>query len=366
MTLVLGAFIWQTNELLPIGLLPDIASGLTTSVEKSGLLVTGYAWCVVLTAVPITSITRHLDRRILVCLLMGVVSIGNMLSSPSPSYAMMFMLRVLMALGHGVFWSILAGLASQLAPTMTPSRATSAVFTGIAFSLAGGVPLCTALGHWIGWRLTIAGCGSLGLMTLIMALYAIPSTSPQIPKHSVISLKKQPTLLTIVVVTGVLIAAHFTSYTYIVPLLETIAKVTSSASAGYLLIFGIAGVFGNLAAGRVALSSLTKINIGAASIICAQILLINLTEMEIIIILVIALWGFAATWLVVGLQTQVIEIAPHKRDLASSYYVSAFNLGIGTGGVFGGILWTDVSPASLPYASIVLLVVGLIPIFRSK
>lgn len=54
-----GAFVFVTTETLPIGLLPQIAGSLGVGVGAAGLLVTGYAAVVVLTAVPLTALAAR-------------------------------------------------------------------------------------------------------------------------------------------------------------------------------------------------------------------------------------------------------------------------------------------------------------------
>jgi predicted MFS family arabinose efflux permease len=61
--LSLAAFAFVTTELLPVGLLTVIADDLDRSQTAIGLLVTGYAFVVLVASVPLTRLTRRIPRR---------------------------------------------------------------------------------------------------------------------------------------------------------------------------------------------------------------------------------------------------------------------------------------------------------------
>lgn len=159
LVLMLGAFVSQTTEYLPIGLLPRIAEDLQVFQAAVGALVTGYAWIITLTVIPIMLLTNRINRRPLFLALLANITLCNGLALVAHSYWFLILLRIIAALGHGVFWSILASYAVKIAPRMPPGRATAWAYSGISLSIVGGVPLSTAeLGHRAG-----AGSGRGGI-----------------------------------------------------------------------------------------------------------------------------------------------------------------------------------------------------------
>ena len=70
--LAIGAFGIGTTEFAPMGLLPVIASGLSVSIPKAGLLVTGYALGVMVGAPLLTLPTGRIDRKLL---LIGLIAL---------------------------------------------------------------------------------------------------------------------------------------------------------------------------------------------------------------------------------------------------------------------------------------------------
>jgi MFS transporter, DHA1 family, L-arabinose/isopropyl-beta-D-thiogalactopyranoside export protein len=92
LVLMFGAFVAQTTEYLPVGLLPQISHSLGVSDASVGVLVAGYAWIAALTAVPFTLVTNRLDRRALFLGLLAVIVVANLFAavagvpeSPAPA-----------------------------------------------------------------------------------------------------------------------------------------------------------------------------------------------------------------------------------------------------------------------------------------
>ena len=59
--LAFAAFVFNTSEFLPVGLLPNIAESIHESVSKTGLIITVYAWVVSLLSLPLTILTAKLE-----------------------------------------------------------------------------------------------------------------------------------------------------------------------------------------------------------------------------------------------------------------------------------------------------------------
>ena len=80
-TLALAAFIFVTTEILPIGLLPEIAADLGETEAFTGLLVAVYAWVVALLSLPLTALTARFERRKLLLWLFAIFIAGHVLSA---------------------------------------------------------------------------------------------------------------------------------------------------------------------------------------------------------------------------------------------------------------------------------------------
>src|SRR6201985_3852100 len=151
-TLASASVVYATAETLAGGVLPQLSAGLHVRPGTVGLLVTAYAAVAALTAIPLTVSLEHRSRRTVVVGCVGLLALSQFVVAAAPDYAVVLAARILCALAHGVVWSMLAPVAARLAPPGQAGRATALVFAGNSLALVGGVPIGTALGHAIGWR----------------------------------------------------------------------------------------------------------------------------------------------------------------------------------------------------------------------
>lgn len=334
---MLGAFVAQTTEYLPIGLLGDMARNLDVSEAKIGVLVTGYAWIAALTAIPFTLLSNHLDRRLLFLALLAIITVSNLLAAVSPTYAMLAAARVLTALTHGVFWSILATLATRLAPAVPPNRALAFAFSGISLAIVAGIPAANALGQRFGWRSAFAVFAVFGLVVAAAGAARFPPV-PAARRHdrhgSTFANRR---LFHAAEVTALIITAHFCGDTYIVPLLTNVASVSPSAVPWFLLVFGFSGMAGTLVAGWMRCPPAVLALSAAVGIVTSQALMATSGTGTIATAVEMVLWGGSISMLIVGLQGWVLTLAPSAPDTASALYVAAFNFGIGFGAATGGV-----------------------------
>ena len=70
--LTVAGFTFNTSELIPIGLLSDIAGSFGVSEARAGLLITVYAWVVALMSLPLMLLFARMEFR---KLMIGVVSV---------------------------------------------------------------------------------------------------------------------------------------------------------------------------------------------------------------------------------------------------------------------------------------------------
>ncbi len=87
LALALGAFGIGVTEFAPMGMLPTIAADLGVSIPAAGLLVSAYAGGVLVGAPLMTLLFARTPRRTLLIGLMGLFTLGNLLSGLAGGYA---------------------------------------------------------------------------------------------------------------------------------------------------------------------------------------------------------------------------------------------------------------------------------------
>lgn len=368
---MLGAFVAQTAEYLPIGLLPEISGNLAVSEGAVGALVTGYAWLAALTAVPLTLATNRLDRRWLFLALLGMISLANILAALSPNFAVLASMRVVTALTHGVFWSMLASFAIRIAANMPVSQALAWAFGGISLAIVVGVPSATAIGQCVGWRAAFGAYAAFGFAVVVAGCRWLPAVKAEAQSSSGGFPRGNTRLYQAIIITGLIIAAHFCAYTYIALLLERVAEVSKSDIPLLLLVFGGAGAAGTLVAGWTGQRPAVLALLAAVGIVGSQILMTFGKSWPSFAWLEMILWGCSIAVLIIGLQGRVLELVPEQPDAGSALYVAAFNIGIGAGAMVGGlvlegdgeraVLWTGIAIGTIAIFALVTLVPGRFP-----
>lgn len=340
--LSLAAIIFVTAELLPIGVLHEIGNTYNKSAGNIGLIVTGYAWVVALSAISATSFFMKVEKKKLVIGILLAFSISNLIVSFAPNLFWLYIGRVIGAFFHGVFWSIVGPLAVRLVPDSGKAKATSLVFGGIAIASVAVVPIATFVSQNIGWRLSFISLAIMGLLITIAALFSMPKVH-QADASKKIAIKEiitQTYLRRTFPVTALALSGNYCAFTYISPLLENRAGISHEQLPFFLLLFGMFGVIGNIISGFITDSRLVAATRAILAVLIISVIGIGyFSEGNVALTYsFIAMWGIGICLLTVTLQSLVLNLATDTGERASSVHVAMFNTGIGSGAFIGGIL----------------------------
>ena len=149
LALAIGAFGIGVTEFAPMGMLPVIAGDLGVSIPRAGLLVSAYAMGVLLGAPLMTLAFARMPRRRLLIGLMGIFTLGNILSALAGGYGMLLLARIVTSLNHGAFFGVGAVVAAGLVPPERRAAAVAAMFSGLTIATIGGESGFSGLGRWI-------------------------------------------------------------------------------------------------------------------------------------------------------------------------------------------------------------------------
>ena len=362
-TLAIAAFIFNTTEFVPVGLLSDIADSFQMETAQVGIMLTIYAWVVALMSLPFMLLTSQMERRKLLIGLFVLFIASHVLSFMAWDFTVLVMSRIGIAFAHAVFWSITASLAIRLAPAGKRAQALSLIATGTALAMVLGLPIGRIVGQYFGWRTTFFAIGMGALVTLVCLIKLLPA----LPSEHSGSLKslpllmRRPALLSIYLLTVIVVTAHYTAYSYIEPFVQVVAGFSANFATLLLLILGGAGIIGSVLFGKLGNQHASLLVSGAIGLLLACLLLLMpAAGSENHLAILSLFWGVAIMIIGLGMQVKVLALAPDATDVAMSLFSGIFNLGIGAGALVGNQISLHVSMSAIGYLGAIPALVALI------
>ncbi|CAN7723317.1 MFS transporter [Bosea sp. LjRoot9] len=340
-SLTLGVFGLVTAEFLPASLLTPMAADIGVSDGAAGQTVTATAVVAIFAALFTSILTRGLDRRLVIWGFTVLLVLSNILAALSDGLATLLAARVLLGIGLGGFWSMMAATAMRLVPERALPRAMSIIFTGVSFATVSAAPVGAYLGDLLGWRSVFAIGAVVGILALIAQLATMPRLPPLAAAQlgTLFALLRRGNVRLVLATVLIVISGHFAGFTYVRPFLEQVPRLSVETISLVLLAYGIGGFFGNFAgAAIVERSAPAAVIFGALLAAATAAALVAFGSSLWVAAGAVALWGFAFGALPVGLQTWMVRVAPDQAEAVGGLLVAAFQVAIASGAVLGGVL----------------------------
>jgi len=362
-----GIFLLVTAEQLPIGLLSQVASSLEVTPGMAGLMVTVPGVVAAFSAPLLPVAVGRLDRRVMLTLLMLLMVGASVLSAFAESFVLLLAARALVGVSIGGFWAIAGGIAPRLVASERVPRAMTLIFGGVAAASVLGVPLGTLLGELSHWRVAFGALGGLSLLTAAALWRWLPKLTPREPVRLAMLGQQLANrgVRVAVITTGLVVVGHFAAYTFISPVLQNISGISLSYIGSLLLLYGAAGIIGNVAAGMLA----GRYPYVAVLVIpCVLLMVVGsfplLGTMPVSGVLLLMLWGGVFGSVSVSIQTWILRTAPNT-EAATALMAFVFNLSIGIGSLVGGRLVDSAGLAGAMWAASVLFLTGALLVFST-
>ena len=362
--LTFATFIFNTSEFIPIGLLTDIRTDFGLSEASVGMLISVYAWAVMILSLPLVLLVSRMELRRLMLWLVGLFTLFQVGSFLAGSYAVLMASRIGVACTHAVFWSVISPIAVRIVPDRFRAVALSMVVTGSSIAMILGMPLGRVIGLHLGWRMTFLSIGAFSALTFLYMAWRLPS----LPSRGGFSVRQLPGLLRQRGITGLYVftllvsTSFYVAYSYIEPFLKDVVRMAAPTVTLTLILFGCAGFLGSVAFskfyGRNRKRFVTVVVLATTLCLAA---LRPASSVPAAVIAVCALWGMGSTAYNVAMQSNVIlATTPESTSVAMSIFSGIFNLGIGCGAYIGGAICTHSSLAFVGYAGALFGLAGLL------
>lgn len=366
LVLASAVFLSVTAEMLPTGLLPEMSAELGVGESQIGLLVSVFAFAVVLTSIPLSRLTRSVSRHRLIVLVLIVVSLSSAVTAIAPSFEILVGARIVGGMAHGLFWAVMGAYSGYLVPKEQLGRAVAITTGGGTLAFVLGVPLGTVLGQAIGWRSAFGAIAVLCIVGAALMLWLLPrverpAKSDAPPERHPSGRRKLdatvPAVALLCLLAAVIMIGHYAFYTFIAPYLIGELGVRSGDVGLLLAIYGIAGAGGLLLAGTVFGRHPTLgVVIGVAVTAITVTVMALFAANPMIAIPAFVLWGLVFGTLPPLLGARLLHVASVDiRDTASAFYSTSFNVGIGGGALVGAALLDGLGLTSLPVAYLITL-----------
>ncbi len=342
-SLAMGVFGLLTAEYLPASLLTPMALDLGVSEALAGQAVTVTALVALFAGLLVPGLTRSLDRRLVLLGFSVLMIASNLLVALSSSLAVLLIMRILLGIALGGFWSMAAAVAMRLVPAALLPRALSIIFSGIAVGTVVAVPLGSYLGGQFGWRSAFFAAAAVGVVTLVFQMFTLPSLAPHRPSRlrTMLEVLLRPGIAIGMFGCGLVHTGHFALFTYIRPFLESTTGVGAQTLALMLLGFGVANFAGTLFAGWLlqrnprATLVLMPVLVGVAALALVG-LPASLTGQA----LLLALWGMAFGGVPVAWSNWVARSIPDQAESAGGMVVASVQSAIAAGAAAGGSVFS--------------------------
>lgn len=364
-------FVGILSELVPSGVLPQMSDGLGISESQVGFLVGVYALASAICAIPLVSATLAVNRKkLLMALLIGFAA-SNIVVALSSSYEVIVAARVLGGICAGVMWPMIAAYGTRLVPENRQGKAITVIMSGNTLGISIGLPVMTTIGITFGWRTEFMVLGLIVAAIAVLSYFYLPSVEGEklTQSNSPLAVLRMPSILVILLLTFLSVAAHYGAYTYITLIVELINFVGGIGAA--MLIFGIGSVISVVLSAKYIDAYLRPLIV--------SMLIIGGISMAMLLAfrgtigvshLAFFLWGLAFGPLVTMYQTAVSKQVAEAKGVATSVQSSVFNLSIMIATWLGGLLLTNFpgrpGARGIVYLALICFVAATIIAFFAK
>ncbi|MFF3393159.1 MFS transporter [Streptomyces sp. NPDC002669] len=256
--LAAGIFAMVTSEFAVAGLMPQLAEGLGTGVERIGYLVTVFAVAMTVGGPILTMSLLRFPPRTALLAIVAVFLAGNVLAALATSYPVMVVARIIGGVASQAFFGIAVSMCARLVDERIRGRANGVAMNGLMLGTLLGLPLATFVGGRLGWQ---AAFWTISLLTvvagvLIIAFVRNPAESDAPGEtrstRDELAVLRRPQFVAALVSSTLIIGATFSAFSFFTPILTEVTGFPEGLVPLLLLAYGAATLVGNTVVARLA------------------------------------------------------------------------------------------------------------------
>ncbi|TDW61469.1 putative MFS family arabinose efflux permease [Novosphingobium sp. PhB55] len=359
--MTLCAFVLVSSEFLPVSLLTPMARDMIVSEGQAGQAIAASGLFAVLTSLSISSLTRKLDRKLVILWLTGLMIVSGAIVAFAPSYPVLLAGRAVLGIAIGGCWSMSTAVLMRISNGAFLPRAIATLQGGSALATAVAAPMGSLLGSVVGWRGAFFCLVPLAALALIWQAVSLPRLPAQHGSRqaSVITLLSKPGIFIGLIAVAVLFMGQFALFTYLRPFLETVTHVDISWLSIILLLIGLSGLAGTAAIGPLVAMNLRRVLVVIPALMAGVALaLASFGGSFWPTVLLLAAWGLIATPAPVGWFTWLSQVLPDDAEAGGGLMVAVIQLAITLGATMGGAIFDATGVRATFEVSAALLVLA--------
>jgi DHA1 family inner membrane transport protein len=362
--LAVGLFIVGTNGFMIAGLLPQIASTLGVTASAVSYSITIYAIVVAVASPAVAILLPRISRTTLMSLGLVLVSIGTVIAAVAPNLDVFTLGRVVAALGGAALVPPATATAAALASPERRGRAIAFVAVGFTAALAFGAPLGTAIASVGGWRIPLFGLAGLAALTAVaVAVFVrhIPIGAP-VSARQRFAILRDPRILLALIATLLVVSSFNVVYIFSAAVTDVATGGSASLLALLLLIFGVAGIGGNTAAGPLTDRFGNRpVAVATLGLLFVSLLALTLVAHSLLgTAIVFAVWGVSSNAISLPVQHRLVQVNPATAGVALSWFSTALYAGIALAPPLGAAALGLGHPQLVPLFGSVVVVLSMV------
>ena len=159
---------------------------------QAGMLITIYAYVVMLMSLPLMIAASRYPLRKLLLATISLFAVSHVASAFATGFWTLLLSRIGVAFAHSIFWSVASPIAVRLVKGPFKALAMSMIVTGTAIAIIVGLPLGRIIGLYVGWRMAF-----MCIAVLASSYWPICSSSSPSWKKRTVYASQLPVMLKI-------------------------------------------------------------------------------------------------------------------------------------------------------------------------